>query len=173
MFWPAIPTMLNPLFWQDGFNQNINQPKAAMDAYSRVIALDPGQQNVYLQLGGMYMEQEQWPQAKQVYEQLVKNFPGAYAGYFFLGRISAINGDRKAPGPISKKPWPWNLNWWNRVLNWGPCMKPIKNTKRRLLFIPTSWNRIPPTSRRKWPWVMRTISRVEEKGTINIHHWAA
>jgi predicted Zn-dependent protease len=45
-------------------HQNINQPKAAMDAYSRVIALDPSQQNVYLQLGGMYMEQEQWDQAK-------------------------------------------------------------------------------------------------------------
>jgi tetratricopeptide (TPR) repeat protein len=87
---------LIPYFAWVGFNQNINQPKAAMDAYSRVIALDPGQQNIYLQLGGMYMEQEQWPQAKQVYEQLVKNFPGAYAGYFFLGRISAINGDRKS-----------------------------------------------------------------------------
>jgi tetratricopeptide (TPR) repeat protein len=90
------PDDIESLILMGRINQNINQPKAAMDAYSQVIALDPGQQNVYLQLGGMYMEQEQWPQAKQVYEQLVKNFPGAYAGYFFLGRISAINGDRKS-----------------------------------------------------------------------------
>ncbi|MGA6926024.1 MAG: tetratricopeptide repeat protein, partial [Desulfosarcina sp.] len=30
------------------------------------------------------------------YEQLIQHFPAAYAGYFFLGRISAVKGDSKA-----------------------------------------------------------------------------
>jgi hypothetical protein len=52
----------------------------------------------------MHMQQEQWHLAEQVYEKLVKNYPGAYAGYFFLGRINAIKGrSEDSPGPISKK----------------------------------------------------------------------
>jgi predicted Zn-dependent protease len=58
------PDDIESLILAGRIHQNINQPKAAMDAYSRVIALDPSQQNVYLQLGGMYMEQEQWPGGK-------------------------------------------------------------------------------------------------------------
>ncbi|MBC2713098.1 MAG: tetratricopeptide repeat protein [Desulfosarcina sp.] len=87
------PDDVESLILEGRIHQNINQPKAAMEAFSQVIELDPSQQNIYLQLGSIYMDQEQWGQAKRVYEQLVKSFPGSYAGYFFLGRISAINGD--------------------------------------------------------------------------------
>ena len=74
-------------------HQNIDQPQPAIEAFSRVIAIDPSQEDVYLQLGSLHMEQEQWVQATQVYEQLIANFPGSYAGFFFLGRLSAIAGD--------------------------------------------------------------------------------
>lgn len=97
------PDDIESLILAGRIHQNLNQPEKAMEAYSRVIALDPSRQNVYLQLGGMYMDQEQWPQAKKVYEQLVKNFPGAYAGYFYLGRISAVNGDRRSAGAYFEK----------------------------------------------------------------------
>ena len=89
------PDDVDTLILAGRIHQNINQPEAAVDAFTRVIALDPSQQNIYLQLGSMYMDQEQWVQAEQVYEQLVKNFPRSYAGYFFLGRINAIKGDGK------------------------------------------------------------------------------
>ena len=67
-------------------HHNQKDSQKAIDAYSRVIALDPSQQNVYLMLGGMYMDQERWADAKSVYEQLIDHFPDAYAGYFFLAR---------------------------------------------------------------------------------------
>jgi tetratricopeptide (TPR) repeat protein len=105
------PDDIDTLILAGRIHQNINQPAAAMDAFARVIALDPSQQNIYLQLGDMHMEREQWDQAEQVYKQLVKYFPGSYAGYFFLGRISAINGDGKAARLTLKKPWPLSLNW--------------------------------------------------------------
>jgi tetratricopeptide (TPR) repeat protein len=92
----AHPDDVETLILAGRIHQNLNQLQEAGDAYSRVISLDPSQQNVFLQLGGMYMEQERWTEARAVYEKLVQHFPGAYAGYFFLGRISAISGDRKA-----------------------------------------------------------------------------
>lgn len=90
------PDDIESLILKGRICQNTNRPEAAMDAFSRVIALDSSRPNIFLQLGGMYMDREQWGEAKKVYEQLVKNFPGSYAGYFFLGRISAINGDGKS-----------------------------------------------------------------------------
>ena len=90
------PDDVDTLILAGRIRQNINQTQAAMEAFSRVIELDPSQQNIYLQLGSMYMDQEQWDQAKKVYELLVSHFPGSYAGYFFLGRLSAIAGDGKA-----------------------------------------------------------------------------
>lgn len=90
------PDDIETLILAGRIHQNLNHLDSAGEAYSRVIALDPSRQNVYLQLGGIYMDQERWPQARAVYEKLVKHFPGAYAGYFFLGRISAVSGDRKA-----------------------------------------------------------------------------
>jgi len=89
------PDDIESLILVGRIHQHLDQPRAAIKAYSRVIALDSSQRNIYLQLGRMYIDREQWDPAKQVYEQLVKNFPGSYAGYFFLGRISAINGDGK------------------------------------------------------------------------------
>ncbi len=84
-------------------HQNIGAQTKAIDAYSRVIKLDPSQQEIYLALGGMYMENEQWDAAKGVYTQLVNHFPGFYAGYFFLGRISALQNDRTAAQTYFKK----------------------------------------------------------------------
>ena len=98
------PDDIESLILAGRIHQNLDQPKAATEAYSRVIALDPSRQNIYLQLGGMYMDQELWPQAKQVYEQLVKNFPGAYAGYFFLAGSVPSTVTEMRPGPISKRP---------------------------------------------------------------------
>ena len=76
--------------------QNRKHHEKAIDAYTRVIRLDPTRQNVYLVLGGMHMDQERWEDAQNVYQQLVDHFPGSYAGYFFLGRISSIQGDARA-----------------------------------------------------------------------------
>ena len=73
--------------------QSINEPDKAIDAFSRVLEHDTGQEDVYLILGGLLMDREAYPEAKAVYERLVANFPGSYAGYFFLGRITALEGD--------------------------------------------------------------------------------
>jgi len=90
------PEDIETLLLAGRVNQNLKHHEKAMDAYSRVIQLDPTRQNVYLVLGGMYMDQERWEDARTVYQQLVDHFPGSYAGYFFLGRISSIQGDARA-----------------------------------------------------------------------------
>jgi predicted Zn-dependent protease len=53
------PDDVDTLILAGRIHQTVDQPEAAMDAFSRVIALDPSQQTIYLQLGSMYMDQEQ------------------------------------------------------------------------------------------------------------------
>ena len=90
------PLDVETLLLYGRLNQNLKKREKAMDAYSRVIQLDPSRQSIYLLLGGLYMDQERWEEARAVYSQLVDNFPGSYAGYFFLGRISSIQGDARS-----------------------------------------------------------------------------
>ncbi|MEE8430850.1 MAG: tetratricopeptide repeat protein [Candidatus Desulfatibia sp.] len=73
-------------------NQRLKHIDDAKKAYEKVIAVDPRQQNIYLILGGIYMEESDLDKALKIYEQLVQNFPGSYAGHFFMGKIYATQG---------------------------------------------------------------------------------
>ena len=49
--------------------------------------MDPKQKNIYLLLGGLYMQEEKLNRALKIYNQLVQNFPESYVGHFFIGKI--------------------------------------------------------------------------------------
>jgi len=49
--------------------------------------MDPKQENIYLLLGSLYMQEGKLNMALKIYNQLVQNFPGSYAGHFFIGKI--------------------------------------------------------------------------------------
>ena len=54
--------------------------------------MDPKQQEIYLRLGPIYLEEGDQENAFRIYQQLVNNFPDAYAGHFFIGKIYAEQG---------------------------------------------------------------------------------
>jgi len=76
-------------------NQAKKQIGPAEEAYEKVISLDSKQKDVYLLLGGLYMQENKLDDALRVYQQLVRNFPGSYAGHFFIGKIYVAKGDLK------------------------------------------------------------------------------
>jgi tetratricopeptide (TPR) repeat protein len=68
-----------------------------------VLTQSPEKEDVYLLLGNLYMEDAQWDQAFHVFERLTARFPGAYAGFFFMGQIHRQRGDdRKAEEAFRK-----------------------------------------------------------------------
>jgi len=75
--------------------QTRNELEKAKTAYSAVLNLDPGNKNIYLLLGNLYMQDAQWDEAFGVFEKMTANFPDAYAGFFFMGKIHKERGDLK------------------------------------------------------------------------------
>ena len=65
---------------------NHNQQEI-IDIYHKVISIDPSQQTIYLMLGNIYLGENDLDNALKVFETLVRKFPDAYAGYFYLGGI--------------------------------------------------------------------------------------
>ena len=63
--------------------------------YKKVIALDETQQNIYLLLGNLYLENNEPNNALAIYRSLIDHFPDAYAGYFYIGQIYAEQNQRK------------------------------------------------------------------------------
>ena len=57
------PDDVETLILAGRIHHNLENHQKAIEAYSRVIELDPSQENVYLMLGGMYMDQERWDDA--------------------------------------------------------------------------------------------------------------
>jgi tetratricopeptide (TPR) repeat protein len=90
------PEDVEALILSGRIHQSMGQAMPAIANYEKALFLDPLNENLHLQLGRLYMDQQQWDKAGTVYNNLVLHFPSSYAGYFFLGRISTINGDKKA-----------------------------------------------------------------------------
>ena len=89
---PADLIDLKSLILYGRINQSRKNYDTAIDAYEKVIALDPEQRNIYLLLGGLYLEKKQFDNAKRIYNKLIRYFPASYAGHFFLGKIMVSQG---------------------------------------------------------------------------------
>jgi tetratricopeptide (TPR) repeat protein len=72
--------------------QSLKQIDDAKEAYEKVIANDPAQEKIYLILGDIYMEEDDFGKALKIYKKLVNQYPEFYAGYFFIGKIYAEQG---------------------------------------------------------------------------------
>ena len=72
------PDDVEALILSGRIHQRMNQTERAMAAYAKALPLDPLNEDLYLQLGRMYIEQQQWDKAKSVYEKLVVQFPGSF-----------------------------------------------------------------------------------------------
>ncbi|MDL2269145.1 tetratricopeptide repeat protein [Desulfosarcina sp. OttesenSCG-928-A07] len=71
----------------------VDTPDQAIEMFSRAVDIDPDQEDVYLMLCGLYMEEEEWEAVRDICQKWVNRFPESYAGYFYLGRASAMVGD--------------------------------------------------------------------------------
>ena len=97
------PDDVDTLIVYGRIKQGQNQLDQAGQAYEKVIALDKNQQEIYLLLGGIYLQKEQYDDALRVFKELVDNFPNAYTGHFFLGKIYARQGQKKKAEAEFKK----------------------------------------------------------------------
>jgi len=61
----------------------------AIEAYEKVIKIDPTRKNIYLFLGAIYIDQGNLDKATSVYKKMVNNFPKSDTGYSYLGKIYA------------------------------------------------------------------------------------
>jgi tetratricopeptide (TPR) repeat protein len=73
--------------------QKSRDPEAARGAYLEVLEIDPDRENIYLLLGGLYIQDDRLEDAQKTFERLVQHFPDSYAGHLFLGKILLETGD--------------------------------------------------------------------------------
>lgn len=86
------PDDIDALITYGKIKQSLRQMDDAKAAYRRVIEKDPELQNIYLLLGGIYMQENDLAAALPIYQKLVKMFPDSYVGHFFIGKIEAQLG---------------------------------------------------------------------------------
>ena len=65
--------------------QSRQENEEAKSVYARVLDQDPDNEDIYLLLGNLYIADQQWDQAFEVFDKFVQRFPNAYAGHFFFG----------------------------------------------------------------------------------------
>jgi tetratricopeptide (TPR) repeat protein len=73
--------------------QNRKELDKAKAVYEEVLDQDPEQEDVYLLLGNLYMNDHQYDEAFDTFQRMTERFPGAYAGFFFIGKIQREWGD--------------------------------------------------------------------------------
>ena len=88
------PNHVDALIFYGNISQNLKQNKNAIQAYQKVIQLAPQkEERVYLLLGNLWMEAGNLDAALKVYQELVANFPASFAGYYFMGKSLAEQGE--------------------------------------------------------------------------------
>jgi tetratricopeptide (TPR) repeat protein len=82
------PDDVKGLILYGGIKQLRKDPPAAIEAYEKVIRLDPSQEKIFSLLAGMYLEADDLVDAERILEQLNARFPRSYAGNFLMGRLN-------------------------------------------------------------------------------------
>ena len=58
----------------------------ARQTYEKIIANDPGRENIYTLLGDIYFQKEDWADCERVYRKCLERFPASLSCHFFLGK---------------------------------------------------------------------------------------
>ncbi len=66
--------------------QAAGKTDSAIQAYQKVIEKAPERENIYLILARIYLRQEEYRDAADLLEPFVKQFPGSYTGFYYLGK---------------------------------------------------------------------------------------
>jgi len=90
-----FPKDTQSLIMYGKFNQGLNKNEDAKTAYEKTLTIDPEQKDVYLLLGGIYMQENELDKALRNYQQLIHRFPESYVGHFFIGKIYLSQGKLK------------------------------------------------------------------------------
>ena len=90
-----FPEDIQSLIIYGKLNQGLNKNEDAKTAYEKALTIDPDQEDVYLLLGGIYMQENELDKALKNYQQLIHRFPESYAGHFFVGKIYLSQGKLK------------------------------------------------------------------------------
>lgn len=90
------PDDVDALILYGRINHGMKRLELAKEAYEKVIDLDPSRKNIFLLLGGIYMEAEDYAAAEEVYARLLVYFPDNFAGHFQMGKIRMAQGDEAA-----------------------------------------------------------------------------
>ena len=90
------PNNVEALVIYGRIQQTVKQTDAAKKTYRKILDLNPKLQNIYLFLGGIYMDENNLSDAREIYQRLLEHYPDSYVGHFFLGQIFTRQGDAKA-----------------------------------------------------------------------------
>jgi tetratricopeptide (TPR) repeat protein len=82
------PQDVHGLILYGGIRQVRKENRAAIEAYEKVLQLDPSQEKIYPLLGNLYLEAGELDSAERVLNRLLNNFPDSYTGHFLLGRVN-------------------------------------------------------------------------------------
>ncbi|MFO7706622.1 MAG: tetratricopeptide repeat protein [Desulfobacterales bacterium] len=81
------PEDIKGLILYGGIMQLRKESPAAIQAYEKVVRLDPSQEKIFSLLAGMYLEADDLENAERTLGRLNAGFPRSYAGHFLLGRL--------------------------------------------------------------------------------------
>src|SRR6185312_2092620 len=96
---PASPKAQEELGKGETLLLKKHDPKSSIDAFKKVLKIDPQYGPAYLLLGTAYMQTQEFPEAESAFEQAVKLQPTS--GTAFLGLGAAMNQQQKFSAAIT------------------------------------------------------------------------
>ena len=81
------PDDVRGLILYGGIKQFRKDQAGAIQAYEKVVRLDPSQEKIFSLLAGIYLEADDLSNAERTLGELNARFPRSYAGHFLTGRL--------------------------------------------------------------------------------------
>jgi len=76
--------------WYDGDQKWLAR---ILELSEKALTLDPGSIEAHLALGSVYFHQKRFDEAQRIFEKLIRENPGFYEGFLWLGMISDLTGE--------------------------------------------------------------------------------
>ncbi len=89
------PDNVEALIISASIRQAMGNTDGAKQAYEQVLAATPERKNIYLVLGRLYLQDEEYKKAVDVFSQMAKKFPDDYSGHFYLGQAYKATGQEE------------------------------------------------------------------------------
>ncbi|WP_022664015.1 tetratricopeptide repeat protein [Desulfospira joergensenii] len=77
-------------------DRNRKEDQDLQDLLKRILDLDPANKETYLRLGKIYMENQQYPKALDLFTRMAKEFPLYYVAQFYLGEANMMTRNLEA-----------------------------------------------------------------------------